>query len=119
MRRLIVRSALAAVACLAVVPASAELVRCVASDGTVSFQAKPCAASAYGGTKLAASAEDVERAVTDRENAQRRDRCRSAKAIADRQRALLASGGAPDRKAASDELAIQERRMRQDNCGTM
>jgi len=118
MRRLIVRAALTAAACLAIMPASAEFVRCVAADGTVSFQAKPCAAG-QGGTKLAATAEDVDRAVTDRETAQRRERCRSAKAIADRQRALIASGGAPDRKAASDELAIQERRMRQDNCGTM
>ncbi|HQU47913.1 MAG TPA: DUF4124 domain-containing protein [Casimicrobiaceae bacterium] len=118
MHILIVRTALAAAACLAMAPASADFTRCVAADGTVTFQTKPCA-QAQGGTKLAATAEDVERAVSDREASQRRDRCRSAKAIADRQRALLASGIVVDRKAASDELAIQERRMRQDNCGTM
>lgn len=98
-------------------PAAADMNRCVSADGTVAYQAHPCPAGT--GPTLAANREVAERAVYDREAAQRRDRCRAAKDIADRQRALLASDALPNRKAVSDELAIQERRMRQDNCGTM
>jgi hypothetical protein len=92
--------------------------KCVSPDGTVSFQARPCSSSAAG-TTLAANRDVAERAVADRELAQRRDRCRNSKEIADRQRALLASDAAVDRKAVGDELAIQERRMRQDGCGAL
>lgn len=109
---------LAAAAVLSIAPASAEMNKCVAADGTVSFQARPCSASASGAT-LAANRDVTERAVADRDLAQRRDRCRNAQAIADRQRTLLASDGVTDRKAASDELAIQERRMRQDGCSQL
>lgn len=118
MPRLVPWLALAAAACLSSAPASAELNKCVAADGTVSFQTKPCSTSGYGPT-LAANRDVTERAVADREAAQRRDRCRNYKEIADRQRALLASDAPIDRKATGDELAIQERRMRQDNCGLM
>lgn len=118
MLRIVPWAALAAAACLSIAPASAQLNKCVSADGTVSFQARPCSSSVAGPT-LAADRDVAERAVADREYAQRRDRCRNARDIADRQRALLASDGAIDRKAVSDELAIQERRMRQDGCGSL
>ena len=111
------RTALVAIAFLFAVPASAQMNKCVAADGTVSYQARPCSSS--NGTTLAANREVFDRAVADREYAQRRDRCRNAKDIAERQRALLASDAAGDRKAASDEIAIQERRMRQDSCAAL
>lgn len=111
-------AAVAAVACLSTAPASAEMNKCVSPDGTVSFQARPCSSSAAN-PSLAANGDVAERAVADRELAQRRDRCRNAKEVADRQRALLASESAIDRKAVGDELAIQERRMRQDGCGAL
>jgi hypothetical protein len=106
---------IAAGASLSIAPAWAEMNKCVAADGTISFQARPCTASLNGAT-LAQSRDATERAVADRAEAQRRDRCRNYREIADRQRALLATDGVIDRKAVSDELAIQERRMKQDGC---
>lgn len=107
-------------ACLMSAPAAAQMNKCVSPDGTITFQTKACGSQGSGGaTTLAASRDVSARAVVDREEAQRRDRCRSAMEIADRQRALLASDAPINRKAASDELAIQERRMRQDGCSAI
>ena len=67
---------------------------------------------------VALSEQDVQqRAVEDRAETQRRDRCRTYRETAARYRALLASDAKVDRKGANDEIVIQERRMRDDNCG--
>ena len=133
-------------AAVALTPAAADVTmyKCT-RDGTTLYQARPCGsaekASTANGSESAAettngaertqrklaqgdprvtglvpTANVQERAVLDREEAQRRDRCRNSREIADKQRALLASDAQIDRKAVSDELAIQERRMKQDRC---
>lgn len=58
------------------------------------------------------------RAVADREAAQKRDRCASYRANIDGQRAILAEPKttATVRKKATDEIAIQERRQKEDRC---
>ncbi|MFO1284179.1 MAG: hypothetical protein U1F51_17260 [Burkholderiales bacterium] len=58
------------------------------------------------------------RAVADREAAQKRDRCASYRSNIDGQRAILAEPKttATARKKATDEIAIQERRRKEDGC---
>ena len=58
------------------------------------------------------------RAVADREAAQKRDRCASYRGNIDGQRAILAEPKttATARKKANDEIAIQERRQKEDGC---
>jgi hypothetical protein len=126
------------------VPAEAAMYKCATPDGTVRYQAKPCSAGdremvvsgsvapvdgANASTerrKLAAddprlqavqtpqNAED--RAVLTRDLAQRRDRCRSARETIERQHSLLSSANEVTRQQAGNEIAVQERRMREDRC---
>lgn len=123
-------------------PVHAAMYKCVTTDGTVLFQARPCAAgdkqlTVSGslapspgvarsdnprrkaadndpGAKSTASLE--ERAVMDRDLAQRRDRCRAAREVVERQRSLLASPNEVARHKAGNEIKVQERRMREDGC---
>ena len=58
------------------------------------------------------------RAVADREEVQRRDRCANYQANIAQQRAVLAEAKSTTtaRKKAADEIAIQERRQKDDGC---
>lgn len=125
------------------VPAEAAMYKCATRDGTVLYQAKPCSAgdremevsgsvapvdganSSAERRRLAAddprlqvvrpqNAED--RAVLDRDLSQRRDRCRSARGMIERQQSLLASANEVARQQAGNEIKVQERRMREDRC---
>ena len=126
------------------VPAEGAMYKCVKRDGTLLYQAKPCsdgdrelaesgsvapadAPSADGATrKLAADDPRLqamrngntaeERAVMDRDLAQRRDRCRSARETIERQKPLLDGSNEVARQHAGNQIKIQERRMREDRC---
>lgn len=138
---LLVAAGLAALA----VPAHAAMYKCVTPDGTVLFQARPCAVgdrqlavSGSMGPAEAGNSADAprrkiadsdprspsvpsprgseERAVMDRDLAQRRDRCRVARETVERQKALLGSTNEVTRQQAGNEIKNQERRMREDGC---
>ena len=121
--------------------AQAAMYKCTSPDGTVAFQAAPCQpgakedraeARAYpssGAARPAAAtptsdgagrvrvAQDAqERAVADREETQRRDRCRSYREAIDRQSAQLAAASESARQKAAREINIQERKAQQDRC---
>lgn len=122
--------------------AHAAMYKCTAPDGTVAYQAKPCqgdvkdaraeardarsAPAAPGGSTTTKTAEvrptvqvaltAEQRAVADREETQRRDRCRNYRETIERQRALEAAGPEKVRQAAIREIATQERRLASDRC---
>jgi hypothetical protein len=125
-------------------PAEGAMYKCAKRDGTVLYQAKPCSdgdrelavsgsvAPAGSGTadpvsrKLADNDPRLqamrngntaeERAVMDRDLAQRRDRCRSAREMIERQKPLLEGSSEVARQHAGNEIKTQERRMREDRC---
>ena len=130
---------LLAFAALASPLAQAAMFKCTSPDGTVAFQAAPCQGAAKqesadvrpvaGGTDARSSTsagiasgrvqlvQDVElRAVADREETQRRDRCRNYREAIDRQSAQLASSSESARQKATREINIQERKAQQDRC---
>ena len=132
---------LLAAAALASPLAQAAMYKCTSPDGTVAFQAAPCQPGAKeeraetrtyatsGAARAAAAtptsdgagrvrvAQDAqERAVADREEAQRRDHCRSYREAIDRQSAQLTSASESARQKAAREIAIQERKAQQDRC---
>ena len=110
--------------------AHAGMYKCTSPDGTVAYQAAPCpgasrqeyaeARPGAGGTSAPGRvqiAQDVQlRAVADREETQRRDRCRSYREAIDRQGEQLASGSESAKQKAAREVAIQERKAQQDRC---
>ena len=131
MRLPFVASALfATAAALASPVAHAAMFKCTSPDGTVAYQAAPCSGAAKqenadvrltaGGTTAAGRvqiAQDVQlRAVADREETQRRDRCRSYRDAIDRQSEQLTSGSESAKQKAAREVAIQERKAQQDRC---
>ncbi|MEO8485971.1 MAG: DUF4124 domain-containing protein [Betaproteobacteria bacterium] len=133
-------------AALASLPATATMYKCTTRDGTVLYQARPCAngdkdasvASAGSndsavpldaasrklaendarlGTVSARSPRETEqRAVLDRDLAQRRDRCRNYRDTIERQKPLFDSANEVTRQHALNEVKIQERRMKDDSC---
>ena len=132
---------LLAAAALASPLAQAAMYKCTSPDGTVAFQAAPCQPGAKeerpeartypssGAARPAAAtltsdgagrvrvAQDAqERAVADREETQRRDRCRSYSEAIDRQNASLAKASESAKQKAAREIAIQERKAQQDRC---
>ena len=131
MRLRFVASALIATAfALAGPVAHAAMFKCTSPDGTVAFQAAPCPGGAKqesaevrpgaGGATVSGRvqiAQDVQiRAVADREETQRRDRCRSYREAIDRQNAQLATASESAKQKAAREIAIQERKAQQDRC---
>ena len=110
--------------------AHAAMYKCTSPDGTVAFQAAPCPGAAKqenadvrltaGGTTAAGRvqiAQDVQlRAVADREETQRRDRCRSYREAIDRQSEQLTSGSESAKQKSAREVANQERKAQQDRC---
>jgi len=127
------------------VPAEAAMYKCMTRDGTVLYQSRPCSAGdrelevsgsvapAEGSNGAAEARRKVadsdprlqavrspqnieDRAVLDRDLAQRRDRCRSARETVERQQSLLASTNEVARQQAGNEIKVQERRMREDRC---
>ena len=131
MRLPFVASALIATAvALAGSVAHAAMYKCTSPDGTVAFQAAPCPGAAKqesaearpgaGGATAPGRvqvAQDVQlRAVADREETQRRDRCRNYREAIDRQSAQLASSSESARQKATREINIQERKAQQDRC---
>ena len=139
--RLSLTAPLFVAAALASPLAQAAMYKCTSPDGTVAFQAAPCQPGAKeeraeartypssGAARPAAAtltsdgagrvrvAQDVqERAVADREEAQRRDRCRSYSEAIDRQNAQLATASESAKQKAAREIAIQERKAQQDRC---
>ena len=130
MRTSFLAPVLIAAAALASPLAHAGMYKCTSPDGTVAFQAAPCpgaakqenaevrlspgGASAPGRVQLA---QDVQlRAVADREETQRRDRCRSYSDAIDRQSPILSSGSDSARQTAAREIKTQERKAQQDRC---
>ena len=131
MRLPFVASALIATAAAMANPvAHAAMFKCTSPDGTVAFQAAPCPGAAKqesaearpgaGGATVSGRvqiAQDVQlRAVADREETQRRDRCRSYRDAIDRQSAALDSGSESAKQKAAREINIQERKAQQDRC---
>ena len=131
MRLPFVASALIATAAAMASPvAHAAMYKCTSPDGTVAYQAAPCPGAAKqesaevrltaGGTATPGRVQitpDVQlRAVADREETQRRDRCRSYREAIDRQSEQLASGSESAKHKAAREVAIQERKAQQDRC---
>jgi hypothetical protein len=128
--------------------ADAAMFKCVTRDGTVLFQARPCSqgdkevavSGSIGPSEGVAAADPAprktpdgdpkapsmrspqnaqERAVMERELAQRRDRCRNARDVLERRKAQLDSPNEVARQQAGNEIKIQERRMREDHCDSV
>jgi len=112
-------------------PAAAQMYKCTAKDGTVLYQARPCVgtereATLANGT-LADGAvmnakvvpRDTERAVLERDIAQRRARCGVYRDNVDRYKALLDSPNDVTRSHAESDIRQQERRMKDDNCAAL
>ena len=131
MRLPFVASALIATAAAMASPvAHAAMYKCTSPDGTVAYQAAPCPGATKqesadvrlgtGGTSAPGRvqiAQDVQlRAVADREETQRRDRCRSYREAIDRQSEQLTSGSESAKHKAAREVANQERKAQQDRC---
>jgi hypothetical protein len=122
--------AAAMLAALVAVPASAEMYKCTTRDGTVLYQSKPCGAGdreatitngqvADGASAKPATREAAERAVFDRDVAQRRARCGVYRENVERFKALLDSPNEVTRSHAGNDIKEQERRMREDNCAAL
>jgi len=120
----------AGLAGLVALPAAA-MFKCTARDGTVLYQARPCSAGdreasvASGPTSElrrleSRSPQEVqERAVQDRELAQRRARCGAYRDTIERQKPVLDSPNEVTRQHAATEIKNQERRMRDDQCAAI
>ena len=122
---------IAAVLSLLPMPAEATMYKCTARDGTVLYQARPCGVAdreaPVGNAGLADSMsadpatrkrESQERAIVDREEAQRRARCASYRETLDGLKPMLEASSEATRNRAVKEQSIQERRMRDDRCAT-
>jgi len=118
--------------------AHGAMYKCTSPDGTVAFQAVPCQASAKeepagsrstgaaappasaeprrAGTTMVVAQDAQSRAVADREETQRRDRCRSYREAIDRQSVQPASASESAKQKAAREINIQERKAQQDRC---
>jgi len=132
---------LLAAAALASPHAQAAMYKCTSPDGTVAFQAAPCQAGAKeerpearanpvsgaarpasattspdGAGRVQLAQDAQQRAVADREEAQRRDRCRSYREAIDRQSAQLTSASESAKQKAAREINILERKAQQDRC---
>ena len=108
----------------------AAFYKCRAPFGTIAFPAARWRGGATqenaevrltaGGTTVAGRVQvtqDVQlRAVADREETQRRDRCRSYREAIDRQSEQLTSGSESAKHKAAREVANQERKAQQDRC---
>ena len=112
-------------------PAAAQMYKCTAKDGTVLYQARPCVgtereATLANGT-LADGAvmnakvvpRDTERAVLERDIAQRRARCGVYRDNIDRYKAMLDSPNDVTRSHAESDIRQQERRMKDDDCAAL
>jgi hypothetical protein len=124
----------ASLAALVTLPADA-MFKCTTRDGTVLYQARPCSEgdreAAITNGKLAdndtrqqtlnarSPREIQERAVYDRELSQRRARCANYRETIDRQKPLFDSPNEVTRQHAENEVKIQERRMRDDQCASI
>jgi hypothetical protein len=110
-------------------PAAAQMYKCTAKDGTVLYQARPCgdavreATLANGMVAESANAKlvprDTERAVLERDIAQRRARCGVYKDNVERYKVLLESPNDVTRSHAESDIRQQERRMKDDNCAAL
>jgi len=115
-------------------PAAAQMYKCTAKDGTVLYQARPCVGTereatlangtlADGDTRAVMNARvvprDTERAVLERDMAQRRARCGVYRDNVDRYKALLDSPNDVTRSHAESDIRQQERRMKDDNCAAL
>jgi len=115
-------------------PAAAQMYKCTAKDGTVLYQARPCVgtereATLANGTLADADTRavmnaravprDTERAVLERDIAQRRARCGVYRDNVDRYKALLDSPNDVTRSHAESDIRQQERRMKDDNCAAL
>jgi len=132
---------LLAAAALASPLAQAAMYKCTSPDGTVAFQAAPCqvgakeerpearantasgtarpagaTATVDGAGRVQVAQDAQQRAVADREETQRRDRCRNYREAIDRQSAQLASASESAKQKAAREINIQERKAQQDRC---
>ena len=112
-------------------PAAAQMYKCTAKDGTVLYQARPCVgtereATLANGT-LADGAvmnakvvpRDTERAVLERDIAQRRARCSVYRDNIERYKPGLGSSNDVTRSHAESDIRQQERRMKDDNCAAL
>lgn len=122
-------------ALLVAAPATAQMVKCTTRDGTVLYQSRPCgstdrqASMTHGivadeDARAATNAknpsrEAVERAVLDRDTAQRRARCSVYRENIERDRAQLESANEVARGHAANDIKLQERRMKDDNCAAL
>jgi hypothetical protein len=122
--------AAATLAALVALPATAQMFKCTTRDGTVLYQSKPCGAGdreatmANGVVADSASAkpttrEAAERAVLERDLAQRRARCGVYRENFERFKAQLESPNEVTRGHAANDIKEQERRMRDDNCAAL
>lgn len=115
-------------------PATAQMVKCTTRDGTVLYQSRPCGSTdrqaSIGNGIVAAtdanatngktpSREAVERAVLERDTAQRRARCAVYRDNVERDKALLASPNDVARAHAANDIKLQERRMKDDDCAAL
>jgi len=122
--------AVATFAAVVALPATAQMFKCTTKDGTVLYQSKPCGAGdlqatmsnglvADGAGAKPASRESAERAVLERDVAQRRARCGVYRENIDRFKAQLESTNEVTRGHAENDIKAQERRMRDDNCAAL
>jgi len=115
-------------------PAAAQMYKCTAKDGTVLYQARPCVGTereatlangmlADGDTRAVMNGKavprDTERAVLERDIAQRRARCGVYRDNIDRYKAMLDSPNDVTRSHAENDIRQQERRMKDDNCAAL
>ncbi|HEY8241845.1 MAG TPA: DUF4124 domain-containing protein [Casimicrobiaceae bacterium] len=124
-----------AFASLVAFPATAQMYKCTAKDGTVLYQARPCGDAAREATLAngmvadgdvratmngkAVPGQTLERAVLERDLAQRRARCGVYRDNIDRYKALLDSPNDVTRSHAENDIRQQERRMKDDNCAAL
>lgn len=123
------------IACLslAALPATAQMYKCTTKDGTVLYQARPCGGAEREATLangMVAEGEarttngkamprDTERAVLERDLAQRRARCGVYRDNIERYRTLLDAPNEVTRSHAENDIRQQERRMKDDNCAAL
>ena len=127
----IVGFVVALVATLVAAPAAAQMFKCTAKDGTVVYQARPCGAGDREATVTNGQTADAagrpatptrdaqERAIFERDLAQRRARCTTYRDTIERQKTLLDSPNDVTRQHAANEVKNQERRMKDDGCASL
>ena len=120
-----------AFAALVAFPATAQMYKCTTKDGTVLYQARPCGGAereatvsngivATGDARAHLSpSETVERAVLERDIAQRRARCSVYRDNIERYKVGLDSSNDVTRSHAESDIRQQERRMKDDNCAAL